>query len=211
MASRPFRRLAAAARVLSLAALAGALISGVLALTQIAAAAAHPTAAPDRPARQPGASRPRALHDPLRHTPAPASCTPVYTVRPADTLSAIAVRCYGTPAAWTVLYHANQAILTDPDLIYPGQHLKVPPRPAILTLTPLTPQTTRPAAAPTHTTAHTTAVTHAYDITHGCASLEHLWQQAGGSPAAARTAASIAVAESGGTPSATLLTGGRTV
>jgi hypothetical protein len=40
--------------------------------------------------------------------------------------------------------------------------------------------------------------------TLGCAGLERLWEQAGGSPAAARVAASVAMAESGGRQYASL-------
>ena len=45
--------------------------------------------------------------------------------------------------------------------------------------------------------------------TLGCAGLERLWEQAGGSPGAARTAASVAMAESGGRQYAVNTNGGR--
>jgi LysM repeat protein len=59
----------------------------------------------------------------VRHTrPADRS----YTVRPGDTLSAIAQRFYGIPADWPWLYHVNASTVADPNLIYVGQQLQVP-------------------------------------------------------------------------------------
>lgn len=49
----------------------------------------------------------------------------------------------------------------------------------------------------------------AHGGTLGCAGLEKLWEQAGGSPGAAFTAAEIAMAESGGRQYATDTNGGR--
>ena len=49
----------------------------------------------------------------------------------------------------------------------------------------------------------------AHGGTLGCAGLERLWESAGGSPAAARTAASVAMAESAGRQYATNTNGGQ--
>jgi hypothetical protein len=49
-----------------------------------------------------------------------------------------------------------------------------------------------------------TAAAHVRGGTLGCAGLERLWEQAGGSSAAAATAASVAMAESGGRQYASL-------
>lgn len=46
-----------------------------------------------------------------------------YTVREGDTLSAIGGR-YGVP--WKEIFEANRDVLEDPDLIRPGQVLKIP-------------------------------------------------------------------------------------
>lgn len=54
-----------------------------------------------------------------------------------------------------------------------------------------------------------TTAAHVRGGTLGCAGLERLWEQAGGSPAAAATAASVAMAESGGRQYATNTNGGR--
>jgi hypothetical protein len=54
------------------------------------------------------------------------------------------------------------------------------------------------AAGQSHARPGSTAPAAALSGTLGCSGLEQLWEQAGGSPAAAVTAASVAMAESGG-------------
>ena len=49
-----------------------------------------------------------------------------YTVVAGDSLSKIAKREYGDANAWKRIYEANRDIIKDPDLIYPGQTLKIP-------------------------------------------------------------------------------------
>ena len=49
-----------------------------------------------------------------------------YTVRKGDTLSAIAQRHYGKASRWHAIFEANRDQLSDPDLIQPGQILKLP-------------------------------------------------------------------------------------
>lgn len=48
-----------------------------------------------------------------------------YIVKPGDTLSGIARREYGTPT-YQPIFEANRHILSDPNLIFPGQLLRVP-------------------------------------------------------------------------------------
>ncbi len=50
-----------------------------------------------------------------------------YTVKAGDSLSAIAKREYGDAGAWRRIYDANRDQIDDPDLIHPGQELKIPP------------------------------------------------------------------------------------
>jgi len=50
----------------------------------------------------------------------------VYVVKSGDTLSAIAKRFYGDAEKWPNIYNANRDQLTNPDLIKPGQRLKIP-------------------------------------------------------------------------------------
>lgn len=56
----------------------------------------------------------------------PAATT--YTVKSGDTLSAIARREYGDAGAWRRIYEANRDQIDNPDLIHPGQELKIPAR-----------------------------------------------------------------------------------
>lgn len=49
-----------------------------------------------------------------------------YTVRPGDTLWAIAAQVYGDPHQFQRLFAANPRVLASPDHIFPGQVLRVP-------------------------------------------------------------------------------------
>ena len=49
-----------------------------------------------------------------------------YTVRKGDTLSAIAQQHYGKASRWHAIFEANRDQIDDPDLIRPGQVLKLP-------------------------------------------------------------------------------------
>lgn len=51
-----------------------------------------------------------------------------YTIQKGDTLSAIAKQHYGEASAWKFLFEANRDVLDDPDRIYPGQEIKIPPK-----------------------------------------------------------------------------------
>jgi nucleoid-associated protein YgaU len=54
------------------------------------------------------------------------SSSKTYVVVNGDSLSKIAKREYGDAKQWHRIYEANRDIIKDPDLIYPGQELKVP-------------------------------------------------------------------------------------
>lgn len=47
-----------------------------------------------------------------------------YTVRSGDTLSEIAQQ-FNVPGGWTAVFNQNRDIISDPDLIYPGQQIDV--------------------------------------------------------------------------------------
>jgi len=49
-----------------------------------------------------------------------------YTVVSGDSLSKIAKKLYGDANKWRVLFEANRDQIENPDLIHPGQVLKVP-------------------------------------------------------------------------------------
>jgi nucleoid-associated protein YgaU len=50
-----------------------------------------------------------------------------YPVEKGETLSGIAKRLYGDPNKYMKIFEANKPMLKDPDKIYPGQVLRVPP------------------------------------------------------------------------------------
>jgi nucleoid-associated protein YgaU len=59
--------------------------------------------------------------------PAPETAMPkTYTVVKGDSLSRIAKREYGDASKWRTIYEANKDLIKNPDLIYPGQVLKIP-------------------------------------------------------------------------------------
>ena len=76
------------------------------------------------------ASKPKASAEPKRETnnsPAPAAAQ-TYTVVRGDCLWNIAKRFYGSGAKYTVIYNANRGVIGgNPNLIYPGQVLKITP------------------------------------------------------------------------------------
>jgi nucleoid-associated protein YgaU len=53
-----------------------------------------------------------------------------YQVQKGDTLSKIAKEMYGDWHKYPMIFEANKPMLTDPDLIYPGQVLRIPELPA---------------------------------------------------------------------------------
>ena len=50
----------------------------------------------------------------------------IYTVAPGDSLSKIARRYYGDANQWRRIFEANRDQISNPDLIHPGQKLKIP-------------------------------------------------------------------------------------
>ena len=50
-----------------------------------------------------------------------------YTVKKGDYLSKIAKEVYGNANKYNLIFEANRPMLKDPDLIYPGQVLVIPP------------------------------------------------------------------------------------
>lgn len=49
-----------------------------------------------------------------------------YTVQKGDSLSKIAQQQYGDGKKWKAIFEANRDQITNPDLIHPGQVLKIP-------------------------------------------------------------------------------------
>ncbi len=61
------------------------------------------------------------------NVPEPAPEAQFYTVKKGDYLSKIAKEFYGDPNKYMLIFEANKPMLKDPDLIYPGQVLRIPP------------------------------------------------------------------------------------
>jgi nucleoid-associated protein YgaU len=57
----------------------------------------------------------------------PAEESDLHVVQRGDTLSAIAKEHYGDAMKYPVIFEANRPMLTDPDKIYVGQVLRIPP------------------------------------------------------------------------------------
>ena len=51
-----------------------------------------------------------------------------YTVVKGDTLSKISKEMYGDANKYNTIFEANKPMLKDPDKIYPGQKLRIPPK-----------------------------------------------------------------------------------
>jgi nucleoid-associated protein YgaU len=49
-----------------------------------------------------------------------------YTVVSGDSLSKIAKHFYGDASKWRQIFEANRDVIKNPDLIHPGQVLKIP-------------------------------------------------------------------------------------
>jgi len=58
--------------------------------------------------------------------PSAEPATQTYTVAAGDSLSKIAKKYYGDAAKWRKIFEANRDIIKNPDLIHPGQTLKIP-------------------------------------------------------------------------------------
>lgn len=90
--------------------------------TQPAQPATRPT--------QPGGQMPDFLNTGAAAKPAtsPAAATgEQYTIKSGDSLSKIAKAHYGDAMKWKQLYEANRSLIGDnPDMIHPGQVLKLP-------------------------------------------------------------------------------------
>ncbi len=59
---------------------------------------------------------------------APEPAATLYTVKSGDTLGGIAKAHYGSAGKYPVIFEANKPMLKDPNKIYPGQVLRIPPQ-----------------------------------------------------------------------------------
>ncbi|NEV64060.1 peptidoglycan-binding protein LysM [Thiorhodococcus minor] len=49
-----------------------------------------------------------------------------YVIQKGDTLSAVAKHFYGKASAYPRIFDANREVIKDPDLIFPGQKIRIP-------------------------------------------------------------------------------------
>jgi nucleoid-associated protein YgaU len=59
-------------------------------------------------------------------TGAKAAGSRFYTIQSGDSLSRIAQRELGDGNRWNELFEANREVIEDPDMIYPGQQIRIP-------------------------------------------------------------------------------------
>ena len=58
--------------------------------------------------------------------PAQTMTVEFYTIQKGDTLSGIAKKFYGKASDYPKIFEANREVIKDPDLIYPGQVIRIP-------------------------------------------------------------------------------------
>jgi Lysozyme like domain/LysM domain len=131
-----------------------------------------------------------------------------YTVQRGDYLSEISAKLCGTAGGYRALALNNG--IRDPDMIQPGDVIQAACHAAASALARAYPAPEPAVQAPATVTAgarpeaHAAAREAAVSVSggYGCSALEALWEEAGGNPGSAETAASVAMAESGGNPNA---------
>lgn len=57
---------------------------------------------------------------------APAQNVEYYEIQKGDSLWKVAEKAYGNGAKYTAIFEANKEVIKDPDLIYPGQKIRIP-------------------------------------------------------------------------------------
>ena len=92
-------------------------------LSEVKQASAGPTS---RPGPRPDFSNVQGGASSTAPAPAEGKTERLYTVKAGDSLSKIAKREYGNAERWHMIFEANQDTIKNPDLIHPGQVLKLP-------------------------------------------------------------------------------------
>lgn len=78
----------------------------------------------------PAAPESRAVTPPAPEAPVetqPAQESQFYTIQSGDTLSKVAKQFYGDPNKYMHIFNENKGVIEDPDKIYPGQVIRIPP------------------------------------------------------------------------------------
>jgi nucleoid-associated protein YgaU len=79
---------------------------------------------PETPGRKPDFSNVRSGSSST--APSPPGTQNSYVVKKGDSLSKIAKQHYGDADQWRKIFEANRDQIEDPDLIHPGQTLRIP-------------------------------------------------------------------------------------
>ena len=77
------------------------------------------------PATPPSAAAPDKAA-PAPAAPAAESADELYVIQKGDTLGKIAKQFYGKASAYMKIFEANRGVIENPDLIYPGQAIRIP-------------------------------------------------------------------------------------
>jgi nucleoid-associated protein YgaU len=77
----------------------------------------------NEPAQVPGKMTP---HSPAP-TPAKTTAAQEYTIKAGDTLMKLAEQHYGSPAKWEKIYAANKDVIKNPNYIFVGEKIILPP------------------------------------------------------------------------------------
>jgi nucleoid-associated protein YgaU len=80
----------------------------------------------ERPVEKPVERRPTESTQTNRPTEPTPPAARDYTIKSGDSLSKIAKQFYGNAADWQKIYQANKDTIKDPNLIHPGQKIKIP-------------------------------------------------------------------------------------
>jgi lysozyme len=128
-----------------------------------------------------------------------ALATVLYTVKPGDTLSGVAQQ-YNT--TWAAIYHDNQSEISNPNLIYAGQQLRVPAGDHTTGSVPV--QTAAPRSFSSSDASKSTPV-RSYSVTPARASapVQHTSNTASSAPSTSNSASSASSSSSGASSSST--------
>jgi len=74
------------------------------------------------------AARVRSIKAPPKSQPSRSPVRRTHTVKSGDTLSHIALRYLGKATRWPEIYRLNKSRIRNPNLIFPGQTFKIPPK-----------------------------------------------------------------------------------
>jgi LysM repeat protein len=131
-----------------------------------------------------------------------------YLVQSGDSLSKIAQHYYQRAADWQYIYHENDKMVSDPDMIFPGEKLVIPASvPANFTLTDYVPKHAAAVATPTVTSSTTPSSATSSSTTTSSSGDSESTEASGGTIGGASDGGTVVV-QSAGSGSSTGSSGG---